>query len=175
YDAKREIFYRKNIRTGKDIVVKRYLFDQFDIERYKTTVLTTLVSQFFANQFNNTKVASRKISFKNVYLLNYNNHLYFLESELNNFTKFNNNAKYYNYDEKYKTLEAFMHFTYNYSNNQLVICDLQGDIYNYDYELTDATINSINNFFGITDQGINGITKVLGSYKYNSFCLKLNL
>ncbi|CAG8607445.1 3340_t:CDS:2, partial [Scutellospora calospora] len=58
YGAERETFYGKNIRTGKDIVVKRYLFNQFDIKRYKTTILTTLVSQFFANQFNNTKVAS---------------------------------------------------------------------------------------------------------------------
>src|SRR6185295_19857725 len=113
-------------------------------------------------QFNNTGVTSRKINFKNIYLLNYNNYLYFLESKLENFLKFNSNNGWQNSDEKCKTLEAFMHFSYKYSEQQLVICDLQGDLWNYDYELTDAAINSqTGGLFGLTDMGLVGMQNVL--------------
>ncbi|CAG8678236.1 17393_t:CDS:2, partial [Cetraspora pellucida] len=120
-----------------NIVVKEYLFDQNNLDRYKVAVLTTLVSQYFANQFNNTR------------------------SELENFLKFNSNNVWQNPDEKCKMLEAFTHFSYKYSNYQLVICDLQGDLYSYNYELTDAAINSQTGLFGFTDRGLVGMQNVL--------------
>src|SRR6185436_11702530 len=118
YDVggERIAYYGTNLSTGCEIVVKEYRDDKNNLARYKATVLTTLVSQYFANLFNNTGVTSRKISFKNIYLLNYNNYLYFLESKLENFLKFNSNNGWQNSDEKCKTLDAFTHISYKYSS-----------------------------------------------------------
>ncbi|CAG8440817.1 11350_t:CDS:1 [Scutellospora calospora] len=151
-------YFGSNCYTGADIVIKRFK-EESSIERYESAVLTTLVSQFLGNQFNNTETTSRKISFKNIYVANYYNDLYFLESKLNYFEKFNDNNGNYFSDERCKTLEAFTHFTYNYSSQKLVVSDLQGDLDTY--ELTDSAINSVYNLFGRTNLGIGGINNVI--------------
>ncbi|CAG8547970.1 10919_t:CDS:1 [Scutellospora calospora] len=165
-------YYGSNCFTGADIVIKRFK-EESGIDRYESAVLTTLVSQFLGNQFNNTETTSRKISFKNVHIVNYYDDLYFLESKLDYFEKFNDNNGVRFSDDRCKTLEAFTHFTYNYSSQQLVVSDLQGDLDTY--ELTDSAINSVYNLFGRTNLGTQGINNVINRHQCNSFCSKLNL
>ncbi|POG67847.1 kinase-like domain-containing protein, partial [Rhizophagus irregularis DAOM 181602=DAOM 197198] len=56
------------------------------------------------------------------------------------------------------TLEAFVHFTYEYTKGYLVVCDLQGIEHNDEFLLTDPSIHCINPLrFGRTNFGKEGI------------------
>jgi hypothetical protein len=75
--------------------------------------------------------------------------------------------------------QAFSHFTHRYSNQKLLVCDLQG-VFNADtipptYELTDPVIHykssrGIKNTFGRTDCGKQGISDFRRTHICNPLC-----
>ncbi len=67
-------------------------------------------------------------------------------------------------------MSAFSHFSYEASDGELVLCDLQGGVGSSGFVLTDPAINSVGRRYGPTDLGINGITSFFAHHKCNEFC-----
>ena len=81
-------------------------------------------------------------------------------------------------------IHAFTHFTYVFTNEQVMVCDLQG-VYNYDmkpptFELTDPAIHyksksGKKNIFGRTDAGEDGMQLFLKTHMCTSVCKLMQL
>ena len=81
-------------------------------------------------------------------------------------------------------IQAFTHFTYVFTNKQVMVCDLQG-LYNYDmipptFELTDPAIHyksksGRKNMFGRTDAGADGMQLFFKTHKCTSVCKLMQL
>lgn len=69
-------------------------------------------------------------------------------------------------------MQAFSHFTYKYTNGELVACDFQGiyDQRTSKYVFTDSSIHSIYKLYGLFDQGEYGITEFFKLHKCNEIC-----
>ena len=75
------------------------------------------------------------------------------------------------------TLEAFAHFTYEYTKGYLVVYDLQGIEFSGEFLLTDPAIHCIDTLrFGRTNLGERGISQCfLKNHRCNDICKKLKL
>ncbi|KAF0504363.1 kinase-like protein [Gigaspora margarita] len=105
------------------------------------------------------------------------NTYYSVEKYINNakFTKFNANSGLIT--EFHSILEAFAHFTYQYTEGYLVVYDLQGVDLDNEFLLTDPAIHCVDLLrFGKTNLGKSGIQKCfLAKHKCNDICKKLKL
>jgi hypothetical protein len=87
------------------------------------------------------------------------------------YRKHNNNFGYVGEDER-NTPQAFSHFTYEASQHQILICDIQGvgDLY------TDPQIHSLDGLgFGKGNMGERGFDKFLSTHRCNAICRYLKL
>ncbi|CAF1629561.1 unnamed protein product [Adineta ricciae] len=94
------------------------------------------------------------------------------------YKKFSNNVGYVNYDDPAVTLQAFSHWTYERTNGNMIVVDLQGiDIGdNQTYLLTDPCIHSTDlTRFGRTNLGKQGIKRFFQTHICNSICQALKL
>src|SRR3989337_1690316 len=99
---------------------------------------------------------------------------YTIEPKLENFKRFNTNTGII--VEFIPTLEAFAHFTYEYTEGYLVVCDLQGIELTDEFLLTDPAIHCIDLRFGRTNFGERGINECfLANHRCNDICKKLKL
>ena len=81
-------------------------------------------------------------------------------------------------------IQAFTHFTYLYTNQQVMVCDLQG-VYNSDmvpsvFELTDPAIHyrsksGERNVFGRTDAGEVGMDLLFKTHRCSQVCRYMKL
>jgi len=95
----------------------------------------------------------------------------YLEGE---WEKFNSNGGGVN--EKYETsLQAFSHYTYDETNGELLVCDLQGVKDKDGYSLTDAAIHSRTGEYGPTDCGESGMEDFFETHKCRRYCRQLGL
>lgn len=69
-----------------------------------------------------------------------------------------------------RCMAALSHFSYEVSDGQFIVCDLQGGYNSAGFVLTDPVINSVGRKFGVTDLGISGITSFFAHHKCNEFC-----
>ena len=94
----------------------------------------------------------------------------FMEGE---YVKHNNNAGWVNDVNARNTPNAFSHFTFEVSNRQLLVCDIQGvsDIY------TDPQVHSVRNLdaFGRGNLGKLGINHFIRTHQCNALCQYLKL
>ena len=80
-------------------------------------------------------------------------------------------------------MQAFSHFSYNYSNKKLMVCDLQGTLDEgavpQRFELTDPAIHYASqtrrNVYGRTDKGALGFRMFFDTHKCNGICRRLGL
>ncbi|EGC33807.1 myosin heavy chain kinase B [Dictyostelium purpureum] len=87
------------------------------------------------------------------------------------YRKYNNNSGFVSNDER-NTPQSFSHFTYEHSNRQLLIIDIQGVGDHY----TDPQIHTYDGVgFGIGNLGQKGFEKFLDTHKCNAICQYLNL
>ncbi|KAM9995653.1 hypothetical protein ACTFIY_001836 [Dictyostelium cf. discoideum] len=87
------------------------------------------------------------------------------------YRKYNNNSGFVSNDER-NTPQSFSHFTYEHSNHQLLIIDIQGVGDHY----TDPQIHTYDGVgFGIGNLGQKGFEKFLDTHKCNAICQYLNL
>lgn len=69
------------------------------------------------------------------------------------------------------SLDAFMHFTYMESGQKYVMCGFQGiHTQQGGYKLTTPGIQSLDQRYGNTDKGLNGIKSVFSKHKCNNLC-----
>ncbi|CAG8757041.1 11727_t:CDS:1, partial [Cetraspora pellucida] len=135
------------------------------IERYLESVEISNVAYFLSTEFNiaTERVGvNKKITFIDVRVLydETDNACYSVEKFINNaeFKKFNTNSGLIT--EFHSILEAFAHFTYKYTEEYLVVYDLQDiDLCN-EFLLTDPAIHCVDLLrFGNTNLGKSGIQK----------------
>lgn len=82
--------------------------------------------------------------------------------------KFNSNSGYE--DDDWKRMQALSHFSFEWSNGKMLLCDLQGVQRDGIYILTDPAICSIEQSFGPTDLGLKGIQNFFAYHKCNKYC-----
>ncbi|CAB5354754.1 unnamed protein product [Rhizophagus irregularis] len=175
----------KSIPT-KDAVIKEYLHDGKGnpLEKYLEAVEISTVAYFLSREFNfiARKKNLPKVNFLDVRLLrsgtiDLHTRYYTIEPRLKDaeYKRFNTNTGVIT--ELRPTLEAFVHFTYEYTKEYLVVCDLQGIELNNEFLLTDPAIHCIDPLrFGRTNFGKNGIKQLfLGNHRCNDVCKELKL
>ncbi|KAL0215170.1 hypothetical protein P9112_007354 [Eukaryota sp. TZLM1-RC] len=88
------------------------------------------------------------------------------------FRKHNNNYGFVDKQCNRSTPQAFSHFTYHASNNELLVVDIQG----VENIFTDPQIHSVaGNDFGLGNLGKNGMKRFLESHQCNEICQYLEL
>ncbi|XP_041376303.1 alpha-protein kinase vwkA-like [Gigantopelta aegis] len=68
------------------------------------------------------------------------------------------------------TMQAFVHFCYDYTGGDLVLCDFKGIEDGLGFELNTPTIHSQDGRFGEFDQGSVGVVKVFDRHTCNDIC-----
>ncbi|CAF1091974.1 unnamed protein product [Adineta steineri] len=94
------------------------------------------------------------------------------------YKKFSNNIGYVNYQDPALTLQAFSHWTYERTNGEMIVVDLQGiDIGDHQtYLLTDPCIHATDlKRFGRTNLGKAGMKRFFQTHVCNIICHALKL
>jgi hypothetical protein len=181
-------YYAIDIKSNstKEMVIKEYHHIRRcnPLEKYLEAVEVSAVACFLSTKFN--LIAKQKnipkINFLDVKLLrsgtiDVHTRYYAIEPQFQGaeYKRFNTNTGVIT--ELRSTLEAFVHFTYEYTGGYLVVCDLQGIELNDEFLLTDPAIHCIDPLrFGGTNFGIKGINQLLlANHRCNDICIKLNL
>ena len=94
------------------------------------------------------------------------------------FKKWSNNEGFVNMNEYTDLLNAFSHWSYQFTDEYLIVTDLQGFVFkNNEYILTDPAILSQKDSerFGSTNLGAHGIREFFLNHQCNKICTKLKL
>ncbi len=98
------------------------------------------------------------------------------------YKKFNNNNGYVSDENYHQILNAFSHWTYQYTDGFMMVVDLQGVIWGSEFVLTDPAIHceGTNNYegldwFGSTNLGVEGMKQFFRTHECNEVCYNLNL
>ncbi|PKC16919.1 kinase-like protein [Rhizophagus irregularis] len=181
-------YFARDVKSkpAKEMVMKEYLKvgeRNNPLEKYLEAVEVSTVAHFLSMKFN--LIAERKniskVNFLNVKLLRCSSidvrtRYYAIEPRLNaEYKRFNVNTGVIT--KLRDTLEAFAHFTYEYTEGYLVVCDLQGIELIDEFLLTDPAIHCIDPLrFGGTNFGEKGISELfLANHRCNDICKKLKL
>lgn len=157
--------------------VAKFAIDPYeDPDVYFKDVEMQIVCRIYAEKFNKYS-PPRLVTFNNAWVLQLvdrpgqplcNVELYLSGS----YKKHNNNFGYVDDDDERNTPQAFSHFTYEASDKQLIVVDIQGvsDIY------TDPQIHTLDeHIFGKGNLGKKGIDVFLQTHQCNSICRYLKL
>ena len=88
-----------------------------------------------------------------------------------NYQKFNSNSGWAdNKTHLPRVMQALSHFSYHVSAGEVVLCDLQGGVYDEAVVLTDPVILSRSRSYGITDLGKHGISSFFANHRCNEYC-----
>ena len=68
------------------------------------------------------------------------------------------------------SMPAFMHWSWVHTKGELMIADLQGVWKQEGFVLTDPVIMSLNNSYGVTDTGVEGMIMFFHKHQCNQFC-----
>ncbi|CAG8638746.1 31736_t:CDS:1, partial [Racocetra persica] len=167
--AERYAYFAFNTKLGQDnkLVIKKYHdIKASSMEQYLESVEIFSIAHFLSTEFNiaaNRVGINKKVTFIDVKVLcdktDFNSY-YTIEKYISNteFKRFNVNSGIIT--EFHSILEAFAHFTYQYTKGYLVVYDLQGANLHNEFLLTDPAIHCVDLLrFGTTNLGKNGIQK----------------
>jgi hypothetical protein len=148
-----------------------------------------LVAKFLAIEFN-TLVKTKQIRAKEIEYLPVNV-LHFCDRIANKFMciedfiegyffKFSNNVNFVDREllVEHSLLQAFSHFTYQYSGKRVIVTDLQGFVQKGKYILTDPAIHTHDPEKVLPDRGnlgIKGVTGFFSVHQCNDYCRRLEL
>ncbi|KAG4438838.1 hypothetical protein IFR05_005678 [Cadophora sp. M221] len=106
------------------------------------------------------------------YELSQKKHL--LEPMIDNFEKFNSNTGWASGvgSEWSEAMQALSHFSYHNSSRQLLLCDIQGGVYQDGYVLSDPVIMSQTQEYGPADLGPDGINSFFQRHRCGRFCTR---
>ncbi|PKY54606.1 kinase-like protein [Rhizophagus irregularis] len=171
---------------AKKMVIKEYLHigRNNSFEKYIEAVEISTIASFLSTEFNliTERKDLPKVKFLNVKLLrcgtiDFSTRYYTIEPKFHNieYKRFNANTGVIT--ELRPILEAFVHFTYEYTKGYLVVCDLQGIELTNEFLLTDPAIHCVDSLrFGRTNFGKEGINQLfLANHRCNDICKQLKL
>ena len=72
-----------------------------------------------------------------------------------------------------ESMPAFMHWSWVHTKGELMVADLQGVWKREGFVLTDPAIMSLNNSYGVTDTGVEGMIMFFYKHLCNQFCQSL--
>ncbi|CAF1194625.1 unnamed protein product [Adineta ricciae] len=194
--AMRLAFYglMQNKDKWEKVVLKKYknIHNNIDMkEKYLELLDCQTIADHLAQEFNKLSLSTneststiKKIKFIMTKLVfdpesEGNVHFFTIERFIDgSYKKFSNNAGYVNHEDPAVTLQAFSHWTYERTNGNMIVVDLQGiDIGdNQTYLLTDPCIHSTDlTRFGRTNLGKPGIKRFFETHVCNSICQTLKL
>lgn len=162
-------------RLNCKLVAKRYLKTSVEDEQYYDDVSMHSIAGHWARLFNAQR-PPKNVKFVPAAVLELRERkpplILAMEPQLDGqFRKYNNNCGYVPRNARW-TPQAFSHFTYHASKQQLLIVDIQGvgDIY------TDPQLLSPDGKgYGRGNLGVKGIRRFLQSHRCNAVCKALNL
>ncbi len=192
--ASRICYYGKD-NCGKKVVLKEFKDTMKNtLENYKALVETSVVACYLAAEFNAQADGwGRGVSFILPQLLEIKDPLQtpskstsFLcyEPQIEGeYKKFNNNYGYVSGRNYNEILNAFSHWTYNYTKGYIMVVDLQGVISGSKFILTDPAIHCEEDSgealgllrFGNTNLGKKGMKQFLRTHSCNNVCISLGL
>jgi hypothetical protein len=170
---------KKKKEKSDSVYVAKISMDPRDNENraiYFRDVEMQTVAKYYADQFNEYN-PPKKVDFVKAWLLKLEDRQgkplcgveRFIEGS---YRKHNNNFGYVSEDDR-NTPQAFSHFTYEASNHQMLVCDIQGvsDLY------TDPQLHCVDNKhnFGKGNLGQRGIDRFLQTHRCNVICRYLKL
>lgn len=98
----------------------------------------------------------------------------FIEGE---YLKFNSNSGWFlnddpdDPDNTFDFMQALSHFSYHWSDGEVLLCDLQGAVYDSRYVLTDPAIHSKHKgYYGDTDWGLVGQQGFFARHRCSWYC-----
>ena len=169
--------------AGRKCVVKEckknYTWKATD---WDTTVKVTEKAKELASAFNTKTGTSRPITYTDVHVLKVTRQNSNSTPKLNEYVtcedyidgEYNKWCNNYGYiDTSFASMPAFMHWTWWYTDGELMIADLQGVRKDDSYLLTDPVIMSLSGNYGETDTGVEGMALFFLSHKCGLFCDKL--
>ncbi|CAI2170685.1 15953_t:CDS:1 [Funneliformis geosporum] len=187
--AERYAYFALDVKRepAEKVVIKEYLEigrKANSVERYLEAVEVSTIAHFLSKQFNieaKRVGINKKVKFLQAKLLRgasgSKNQFYTIEPNLRNakYKRFNVNSGIIT--EFHSTLEAFAHFTYDYTGGYLLVYDLQGAEFSDQFLLTDPALQCTDSLrFGRTNLGRRGIEECfLANHKCSSVCKKLGL
>jgi len=160
-------------------VLKVSIDQDEDVELYYRDVEMQLFAKVIAEKFNLYR-PPKKVAFVKAWilkLLRRGGQVCAVERFISGpYRKHNNNYGFVNEDER-NTPQAFSHFSYEVSNHQLLICDIQGvaDLYTDPQIHTVAGDDKGDRPFGKGNLGQRGIDQFLKTHRCNPICRYLKL
>ena len=170
--------------AGRTCVVKEckesYTWEPTD---WETTVKVTEKAKELASAFNSKTGTSHPISFTDVYVMKVvvdnnpqttpklNEYVTCEDYIDGKYEKWCNNYGYI--DPTHTSMPGFMHWTWWYTDGELMIADLQGVRKDDSYLLTDPAIMSLSGSYGETDTGVEGMAMFFLKHECGPFCDKL--
>lgn len=84
--------------------------------------------------------------------------------------KWNNNKDWITEELAHLSVQAFCHWTYEFTNGQELMCDAQGSRVAGKYVFSDPCILSLDQRYGCTDFGQPNMEAWFSSHRCNEFC-----
>ncbi|CAF0748197.1 unnamed protein product [Adineta ricciae] len=167
-----KMVYKEFISTAPDMNTLAAYHEQLEIQ---------VISQFLAKTFNK-KVKENLIHYVDAHVVQqkYNPmKIYQVERQLKGqWCKWNNNSGYVSLQNFSAALQAFSHWTYQYTNGRLMVVDLQGVQNEGVYHLTDPAVHcdSLLRFQHTrTNLGNKGMCEFFRTHVCNQICTQLDL
>ena len=172
--------------AGRKCVVKECKESYtWEATEWDTTLQVTKKAKELASAFNTKSGTNRPITYTDVHVLKVVKQSTNCTPKLNEYVicedyiegkyeKWCNNYGYVCNDDTYISMPGFMHWSWWYTDGELMIADLQGVRKDDSYLLTDPAIMSLSGSYGETDTGVEGMAMFfLGHQKCNTFCENL--
>lgn len=173
-------FLGEDTFTGQPIVLKQFK-ERHAMQNkcWENDIRVSVIAQRYAVRFNAIMKTSKRIRFIRPIINEWRarERAPFHQGEKalvepflgTNFAKFNSNSGWESASHG-DSMGAFSHFTYHISRGRTLVCDLQGVRTIHEYILTDPVICSLDQKFGITDLGEDGIRSFFANHKCTSLC-----
>ncbi|KAF0548131.1 kinase-like protein [Gigaspora margarita] len=177
--AEKEVYSALGVKNEPytQMAMKKYKIYEID-KPYLESIEIASVAKFLSDKFNSVSEKfhiKKKIEFLQVFFLKDVKQRYNVEQKIDAVERFNSNI---GISVKYRpVLEAFSHFTYEFTDGYLFVCDLQGIESDDRFILTDPAIHCINPLkFRRTNLGEKGIKEYfLERHTCNYVCRRLEL
>lgn len=93
------------------------------------------------------------------------------EPFITDYQKFNSNTGWADSSVPWnRVMQALSHYSYHVMGGRMLLCDLQGGVYQDGVVLTDPVINSMSREYGPTDLGREGISSFFAHHVCNEYC-----
>ena len=170
--------YTEGQRTGEKCVCKWFktggVMEEhfYDSDLAASSEAIRLISKWNAKQLVNKMV---QVNLPEVWTFNrgslWSGRKVLQEPFIENYQKFNSNTGWADESIPWaRVMQALSHFSFHISNGEILLCDLQGGVYNNGVVLTDPVVMSPDRRFGPTDLGSPGMSTFFSSHVCNEFC-----